>query len=200
MDKLTKMQTLLPYLAELPTNDSTSAFWNAVQGGQTYAAACALLSLLTGEHRHTVYGIISALTGKRISDIIRQPFPIICKELLHALDEDMLLFCYMASAFGVRPVARVLYQYRPPCAMAIPELILVDRDNLKISMYACDMLRSIICMFSENGQDLPTIHEIIDPTSKASKPAMTAEKANAFVDEMIRRFGKKETSTNEQQA
>lgn len=197
-DKLLQMQTLLPYLAELPVNDNTSAFWSAVQGGQTYAAVCALLPLLTGEHRHKAYGVISSLTGKQIPDLIRQPFPIICRELLHSLDEDMLLFCYMVSAFGVRPVARVLYQYRPPVASAIPELILIDRDNLKISLYACDMLRSIICMFSERAGGIPTIHEVLDHGTYRNNRAKPD--ANAFIEKMLRTFGAKETSTDEQQA
>lgn len=192
MDKLTQMQALLPYLAELPHDEATESFWKAAESGNTWNAFCVLLSLLPGEHRHRVYGMISALTGKGVRDILRLPFPAVCRELITCLDQEALLFCYMVSACGVRSVARVLYHYRPPCALAIPELILMDRDNLKISMYACDMLRAIIGMFSEDARDIPTIHEILDPTSKASKPAMTAEKANAFVDDMIRRFSKKE--------
>lgn len=199
-DNMTKMQMLLPIIADLPNDGSTAAFWSAVQSGRTYAAACALLPLLAGEHGHTVYGFISALTGQQITAIMRQPFPVIFKELLHNLDDDMLLFCYIAAAFGIRPVARVLYQYRPPCAKAIPELILMDRDNLKVAVYACDMLLNIVCMFSEGGRGLPTIHDILADSDAQKRKPLTEKDAGAFVDNMLKTFGKKETPTNEQQA
>lgn len=192
MDKLTQMQALLPYLAELPHDEATESFWKAAESGNTWNAFCALLSLLPGEHRHRVYGMISALTGKGIRDILHQPFPAICRELMACLDQEALLFCHMVSACGVRTVARVLYQYRPPCALAIPELILMDRDNLKISMYACDMLRAIIGMFSEDASTIPTIRELLDPAASVNRKRITAAEANNFIDDMIRRFGKKE--------
>lgn len=194
MDNLTKMQRLLPHVAELPQDDSTAAFWAAVSAGREQAAAFALLPLLTGQHRQRAYGMLSALTGRRIGEITRMPFPEVCRMLMAELDEDMLLFCFLVSACGARTVARVLYQYRPPCAAAIAELIRIDRDNLSISLYACDMLRSILCMFSEEARELPTVREILDHEQNSSPAAKDKAKAraNAFVDDVIKIFGKKE--------
>lgn len=198
MDNLTKMQRLLPHVAELPQDDSTAAFWAAVSAGREQAAAFALLPLFTGQHRHRAYGMLSALTGRRTIENTRTPFPEVCRMLMAELDEDMLLFCFLVSACGARTVARVLYQYRPPCAAAIAELIRIDRDNLNISLYVCDMLRSILGMFSEEARELPFIREILDHEQDSRQTPKN--KASAFIDKMINTFRKEEPSTHEQQA
>lgn len=196
MDKLTRMQTLLPHLTELPRDGSCAPFWQAAETGNVWAVFTALLPLFSGEHRRCVFGMAAAITGTEVHVLLRQPFPAVCRSLLQSLDEDVLLLCRLVSGCGARAVARVLYQYRPPCAMAIPELILMDRDNLTISLYACDMLRGLVGMLARDAADIPTIREILAPQPTT---VGTKEAANRFVDDMIRIFGGKEHQ-HEQQA
>lgn len=196
MNKLSQMQALLPYLAELPHNETVEPFWKAAETGLPLKAFGALLPLFSGEQRHRAYGIASAITGKTVHDLLKQPFSVICRDLMNSMDSDILLFIHIVASCGVRPVCRVLYQYRPQNAMAIPELLLIDRDNTMIAVYACNMLRNIIGMFAENAGSIPTIAELLDPNAKHVRSA----DANAYVEKMFSTFGRKKEEGNEQQA
>lgn len=180
-------QALLPVVSELPHNEKTEPFWAAISSGSSFATFCAILSLFSSEHQYAAYKMAAAITGAPMSVILRQPFHSVCRELMKHIDEDFMLFCYMVACYGTQTVARALYLYRPSCIMAIPQIVQVDRENQAVSLYACDMLRAILCLFAEGARELPTIHELINKDAPVTKKN-PAESAAAFVDTLINTF------------
>lgn len=75
-------------------------------------------------------------------------------------------------------------KYRPTSFEALALLVCADGKDRIMQMYTADMLRLVASVFYS---DLPTLAELL--TAKP-KQKMTAEKANDFVDMMIRTFGK----------
>ena len=180
-------QSLLPVVSEIPHNEKTEPFWSAISSGNTFATFSAILSLFSGEHRHTAYKMAAAITGAPVLVILRQPFYSVCRELMKHINEDFMLFCYMVACYGTQTVARALYLYRPSCIMAIPQIVQVDRENQAISLYACDILRAILCLFSDGARELPTIRELINKDAPATK-RKSSEFAESFVDTLISTF------------
>ena len=93
----------------------------------------------------------------------------------------------MVACYGAQTVARALYLYRPSCITAIPQIVQVDSENQAISLYACDILRAILCLFSDGAREIPTIRELINKDAPATK-RKPAEFAKSFVDTLISTF------------
>lgn len=180
-------QSLLPIVSEIPHDEKTEPFWSAISSGNTFATFSAILSMFSSEHKYTAYKMAAVIIGTPMPVILRQPFHSVCRELMKHIDEDFMLFCYMVACYGAKTVARALYLYRPSCITAIPQIVQVDSENQAISLYACDILRAILCLFSDGARELPTIRELINKDAPATK-RKPAEFAESFVDTLISTF------------
>lgn len=77
-----------------------------------------------------------------------------------------------------------LYKYRPTSFGALVFLVRADEKDRVTQVYTADMLRLLVATRYEAPPRL------LDVLTGRPKEKMTAEKANAVVDDMIRRFAK----------
>lgn len=76
------------------------------------------------------------------------------------------------------------YKYKPTSFVALALLVRADGKDRVTQWYTADMLRLLAARWH---RDIPPLADLL--TAKPRKK-MTVEKANDFVDDMIRTFGK----------
>lgn len=77
-----------------------------------------------------------------------------------------------------------LHRYRPTSVEALVFLVRADEKDRVSQLYLADMLRLLVATCYEAPPRL------LDMLTGQPRKKMTAEKANAIVDDMIRRFSK----------